>query len=247
MRRQNAKRFNWRGADMPRGKIWSVNGSDFTRKQLEDRVKSIKARLTGGVQITSGDDDFEFMKELFLRHYPRLESRTIKPGRIMDLTVINNPESRWPTSSPTFFWIDVDGYLDNWNPADCWRNHNNGTLARQGFRRAIEDQCSAHYHKVCRAIRDELPLCPITGKPFDPRVAKNANVHHLDPQFSEILKGFLEITGIDIESVETVRIDGVKLADNALEIMFQEYHAIHARLIVVSKEGHNIDHYGGAA
>jgi hypothetical protein len=232
---------------MSRGKAMTVKGETYNKKQLEDRVKLIKSRLMGGVQITRGDDDFEFMLELFLNHYPRLDSRTIDPKLIMDLTVQNNPESRWPTSSPTFFWIDVLGYLDNWNPADCWKSESNGTLAKRGFRRAIEDQCSAHYRRVCKAITAELPLCPVTGKPFDPRIAGAASVHHAKPHFADILKGFLDITGIDLESVEVIRDNGVRLKDAALEIMFQDYHQMHANLIVVSKEGHKIDHYGGAA
>lgn len=230
---------------MPRGKTWTIRGTVLNRTQLESHVKRIKARLSGGAQVTKGDEDFEFMLELFVRHYPRTASRKIDPSKIMDLTVMNNPLTYYKTSSPTFFWIDHDGCIDNWNPKECWQKRNNRTEACKAFRRAIRDQCTDHWKKVCEAITNDLPVCPITGKPFDPRVRGEAIVHHDNPSFSEILKSFEDVTAIKIATVETYIDGGPRIKDRSVEIVFQEFHSIHARLIVVSKEGHDWEHYGG--
>ena len=217
-----------------------------TAKSVEDRVKEIKRRLSFGVHITKGDEDFEFMLDLYKKYYPRKETRDIKESEIMDLTVLMNDRSVWPTSSPTFFWVDISGCIDNWNPAECWKpKPANKDLARIGFRRAVQHQCTDFYVRVCKSIRDELPLCPITGKPFDPRAKQHSNVHHLPPEFKDILKGFSETTGIDIDTVEVRKVpnDGWELADKTIAMMFADYHEIHARLQVVSKEGHDIVTY----
>lgn len=226
---------------------WLICGSVYkTAKSVDERVKTIKQRLSFGVQITKGDDDFEFMLELYKKYYPRKETRKVKESEIMDLTVLMNAESRFRHSSPTFFWIDVHGCLGNWNPVECTHkppsDWNNITKA---FRLAIQPQTEAVHRRFCKSIRGTLPLCPITGKPFDPRIKDEAHTHHLPPEFKEILEGFAQTTGIDVRSVE-VKVspnDGYELADKTIEMMFADYHEIHARLQVVSKEGHDIVTY----
>lgn len=232
---------------MPGKKEWTILGSVYkTAKSVDDRVKAIKKRLSFGVQITKGDEDFEFMLDLYKKYYPRKASRKVKESEIMDLTVLMNAESRFSNSSPTFFWIDIHGCLGNWNPWECTHKKpsdwNNITKA---FRLAIQPQVDAARKRFRESIKDELPLCPITGKPFDPRRRGEANAHHLPPEFKDILDGFAQTTGIDIRSLE-VRVspnDGYELVDQSIAIMFAEYHEIHAKFQIVSKAGHDLVTY----
>lgn len=232
---------------MPRGKTWVIRGIEYSRKDLSEKVRRIKDRLSFGVQITQGDEDFEFMLELYKSHYPRIHTREIKTSEICDLTVLMNDRSYWRGSSPTFFWIDVNGFQDNWNPKECWEpKPGNAQIAKQAFRRAVQPQMTDYWKRFCESIRDTLPLCPITGNAFDPRVRRQAEVHHVEPKFKEILNGFIEIVGIDLDTVAVEKIpnDGWRIADENLEWMFAEYHKAHAKTIqVVSKEGHDIVTY----
>lgn len=232
---------------MARGKTWIIQGSVFSRKELAEQVKRIKDRLSYEVRITYGDADFEFMLELYKKHYPRAYTREIKTSEIMDLTVKMNDRSAWKSSSPTFFWIDKSNFYDNWNPKECWEPvPGNAQNAKLAFRQAIQPQMTEKWKAVCESIRDTLPACPITGKEFDPRVRRQSEVHHVDPQFKDILAAFLEFTGTDLDTVSVERVpnNGWKIADKNLEWMFVEFHKMHAKRIeVVSKEGHDIVTY----
>lgn len=228
---------------------WLICGSVYkTAKSVKDRVRSIKERLTFGVHITKGDDDFEFMLELYKKYYPRKETRDIKESEIMDLTVLMNRQSKeYPNSSPTFFWVDIHGCIDNWNPKECTDSEpTKQSRIRSALRIAIKPQTEAAKRRFIKSVKGELPICPITGKPFDPRIKGESHVHHAPPEFNAIVKGFSETTGIDMDAVEIRKVpsNGWELADKTIAMMFADYHEMHARLQVVSKEGHDIVTYG---
>lgn len=224
-------------------KSFSVLGSIYNAKQLEAKVKAIKLRLMGFVTITKGDSDFDFMHDLYDRFYPWSEWDMPHPLEVVDLIAKDNPNTRFPGKSPTFFWIVADGSERNWNPADCWRPKSSKDEAKAAFRMAIQSQCRNKLDSVCQSIRYELPNCPITGELFDPRIKGQGEVHHDDPKFSIILSDFLEMTGIDLASVAVIRDNATLLADKALETMFQDYHEMRANLVVVSKKGHEMKTY----
>lgn len=218
-----------------------------TAKSVKDRVRAIKERLSFGVHVTKGDEDFEFMLDLYKKYYPRKETRDIKESEIMDLTVLMNRQSKeYPNSSPTFFWVDIHGCIDNWNPTECTdARRTERSKAIDALRLVIKPQRDAAKKRFVKSIKGELPICPITGKLFDPRVNGQAHVHHAPPEFNAIVQGFSETTGIDIETIELRKVpsNGYELADKTIAMMFADYHEIHARLQVVSKEGHDIVTY----
>lgn len=227
---------------MARGKQFEISGNTYNTASLENEVKRIKERLAYGEQITRGDTDFEFMAELYNKYYPRYEGdkKPKSSDSVMDLTV--QPNEKCDFRSHTFFWVMPDGELINWQPKDCFKPKNQKAEAKEGFRWAIKPQTHLKLQMVCSLLGGRPMECPITGKMFYPNVTGQAEVHHLDPSFNEILNRFIEENGIDIESVKIVtRKDdryGKFLVDTELEKKFQAYHAQHANLQVVSKEGH---------
>lgn len=227
---------------MARGKQFEIAGNTYNTASLENEVKRIKERLAYGEQITRGDIDFEFMAELYDKYYPRYEGdkKPKSSDSVMDLTVQPNENCRY--RSHTFFWIMPDGELINWQPKDCFMTKNQKQEIKDAFRWAIAGQTNLKLQSVCAVLGGRPMECPITGNLFYPNVTGQAEVHHLDPSFNEILKRFIEENDIHIESVKVVNRNGTEygkfLIDTDLEKQFQVYHAQHANLQVVSKEGH---------
>lgn len=221
-------------------KSFSVLGSIYNAKQLEAKVKAIKSRLMGFVTITKGDSDFDFMLELYSRYYPWQENGTPRPDSVVDLIAKHNQESDYPKSSPTFFWIVSDGTEHHWNPKHCVRIPTPREEARKAFRTAIQGQIIDKLIKFRERYRTENPRCPVTGLQFDPQKPGEYDIHHEVPEFDTILSEFLEITGIELTDVATKGENRTELADKTIEVMFQDYHAMRANLVVLSKAGHDI-------
>jgi len=227
---------------MARGKQFEIAGNTYKTESLKKEVARIKDRLAYGEQITRGDSDFDFMAELYDKYYPRLDDdgKPSSSDSVMDLTV--QPNENCVYRSNTFFWIMPDGELINWQPKDCFESRTQKAEAKEGFRWAIRPQIQLKLQLISGSLGGRPMECPITGKLFYPNVTGQAEVHHLDPSFNEILNRFIEENGIDIESVKVVNRNGTEygkfLIDTDLMKKFQAYHAQHANLQVVSKEGH---------
>ena len=58
-----------------------------------------------------------------------------------------------------------------------------------------------------------------------------------------IFWAFIGKTATDIGSVQFYRENGCYLSDSKLESEFKEFHAKHANLVVISKDGHKIKTY----
>lgn len=232
---------------MARGKQFQIFGNTYTTASLECEVKRIKERLAYGEQITRGDADFDFMADLYDKYYPRSEDdgKPKSSDSVMDLTV--QPNKNCDYGSHTFFWVMPDGELVNWQPKDCFKPKNQNQEIKEGFRWAIKPQAHLKLQMVCALLRGQPMRCPITGKVFHPHISGQAEVHHLDPSFTEILNRFIQENNIDLESVKIVtRKDdryGKFLVDTDLEKKFQVYHEMHANLQVVSTEGHKLVTY----
>lgn len=226
---------------MAKRKHFTINNLTFTTQQISDKVKAIKESLSGGVVVTFGEERFEFMLELFHKYYPFRETKVIDPHAVRDLTVDRNENCKY--RSETFFWVMHNGDMVNWQPKDCWAPMSHNTSVIQAFRNAISDQSSNEFERLKKQANGRLVECAITEKLFDPLQPGQCEVDHAAPEFEMIFWAFIGKTGTDIGSVQFYRDNGCYLSDSKLESEFKEFHAKHANLVVISKDGHKIKTY----
>jgi hypothetical protein len=197
-----------------------------TRKAAEAHVRAILSRYRNMYAVRGADRDFIFA---LIDQHPR-RSVIVDCG-LKDCCV------QWLDDAGVqrrFMVIRTDSSRRDWS----WRNviypkPQLGRLQRV-CRSLVADQVSRF--RVDAFAEDIKLECPYTGESMS---RDTCDVHHEKPEFVDLVVGWLQSIHLDADDIEIVPARGYqqpdRLADRGLEMNWQGYHKINAKLQIVSR------------
>lgn len=170
------------------------------------------------------DNDFEDIKNLYL-YDKKLEDMQIKKIIVDNHTKYKNVKC--------FYLI----FNDDVKEIFSYRLAINGCLSKeQLFSNACRESISIRLKGLKRKIFKNRPVkCAISTRELE---WEEAHIDHKNPlTFSVIVKAFIAVNNIDINTVEYINNNGlIFFKDNNLAISFDEFHKKMAVLRIISKE-----------
>ncbi len=134
---------------------------------------------------------------------------------------------------PTYVVVRVDGTHDSFSYVRCLGvNESPAARLKRVARTCIYYQIGSFRDAALRAGH----VCGLSGAPV---TAADAEVHHTGREFHELWDGFLDTEGLDWRGIE---IADDRIKDYRIVTRWRSYHAVHARLILVSREAHRAHH-----
>lgn len=199
-----------------------------TKGEAADAVRDVANRAEFNVPLHGVEK--ELILELLDRHHEA--ARKIGAG-IKDVVVRTNTYGQ-----RGFYILRVDGSETDFSWTKCLTPPRAIDRVRNVLRSSVLAQKLERRDEYFRS-RDIAP-CELTGKTI---TAHACHIHHEEPTFADLVRGFLAERAIAPESVEFVRADGVEGATLEaawawLATEFAEYHRHHARLLVVHAHEH---------
>jgi hypothetical protein len=208
---------------MGRGKPVHVGDRVFaTKKAATEAIRLILYRYGIG-QVVNADDS-AFLLDLIQLH-PEVEQK-IGSG-IAAFSVEQNDGSRG-------FWLTrVDGSRTDWSFLACLAPPTPEQESLAGLRSAVRDQIEAF--RVSMLARSDL-RCAVSNAPLN---AENIHVDH-DPPFQDLVLRFLAPRAMPLATVRVKpTTDGstvTELADDALRVLWTEFHRTNAGLRAVTRQ-----------
>ncbi len=191
-------------------------------------MRAIVARWPNGTHLDG--DDLATVAEVLQRH-PDAEGK-IGPG-------VDSIEIRAAKYGTRCFWVNrIDGSSTDFSWLSCLRAPRPIDDFRQAMRWVVTPQTAAAIDQHFGL--EDVATCQLTGRPITRRTS---HVHHAGKPFAKIVDEFIEFSGVDIETVEYVEVDGVEgtyLSDseNHLAAEFAEFHRCNAELQVLDGRVH---------
>jgi hypothetical protein len=198
-------------------------------------VKNIVSRHRYGESVCDGED-YKMLLYVF-RFHPRFIEKT-RGLNVRCFAIEFNPLGK----GFTLYAILSDGSKVDWSYIKACRAISSGVAniriveALQAFRLAVEDQIGEFIES--RMINGMV--ISNDGKLYD---RSEVEVHHQGKSFSDLVNEFLRLEGIRLEDVETVDVGiGRDFADPNLKSKWIEFHMKHAKLAILPRERHRVEH-----
>lgn len=196
-----------------------------SKKEAIEFTRNLIAQLTLSTPIHG--DALEFFVNLLDRH-PEAEQ---KIGVGVDFITVDRP-AEFPMTK-CLFVHRIDGSKTDFSYKACFDGkHNRRSDVSQAFRDAVVDQILAFKNANYKPNQ----LCPMTQKVL---TGSNVHVDHVYPMtFKYLISEFLELRGMTYDDVLITDSTDLQcragLADSDFKKVWQEYHATHANLRVIS-------------
>jgi hypothetical protein len=202
------------------------------KKDAIEKVRAIKDKYSPGQTLSA--EDFEFVL-CVLHLHPEAEEK-VGCG-VVSIQVESNGSS---DRTGYGFWVTrQDGTRQDFSYRKCLTPATDRAKVLQALRTEIVAQKLALVQQAFQG--SFVCVCPVTGKKF---TVDNAEVDHEDPQFKTLVETFCRIHALTLEAIPLKsRVVGdfsQLLQDRTLAWEWQEFHREHARMRVLSVEGHRM-------
>lgn len=203
-----------------------IGGITFETKEAAKRHTSQLLRSLPFGEVA--DEHVRFLVSLLNRH-PKARQK-------QGVGILGFEVRRNEYGSKGFWVVRRDGTATDFSYRECISPTSNRTNVLSAFRQEIQYQIIGFK----REAWSREYTCPITDRPFD---FEEGDVDHEPPLFVDLVERFLGAHGTRLESVLVRDGDGVigaTLLDRSLAQDWREFHKGHARLSLLSREGHRI-------
>lgn len=200
-------------------KGYVLGGETFASK------KAVVGKCRGIIKAGIGVGDDSFLRDLLNLH--RDVASKVGPG-------VQGFEIRACSFGTRGFWVRrVDGTCEDFSFLKCLTHSDNEADTRAAFREAVRPQIEAVKSSAGRTF-----VCPVSGNAT--RIEDGDVDHEAPLTFKNLFDYFAKFEGLDL-TMEYSREEGVgvrKLIDPSLSLRWQEFHAVNARLRLISRRAH---------